>query len=54
MFLSALGGTDVFTYVDVGNVDGQDFKSRTGIQTLFEYQFGDRVRIFQNLLVVFG
>ena len=48
------GGTDVFTYVDVGNVDGQDFKSRTGIQTLFEYQFGDGVRIFQNLLVVFG
>ena len=48
------GGPDVLTYVDVGNVDGQDFKSRTGIQTLFEYQFGDGVRIFQNLLVVFG
>ena len=33
--------TDVLTYIDISDINGQDFESRTGIQTFAEHKFGD-------------
>ena len=44
-------GADVLTHIDIGDVDGKDFVSRTGVKTFLQYEFGDRIRIFQNFLV---
>ena len=33
--------TDVLTYIDISDINGQDFESRTGIQTFTKHKFGD-------------
>ena len=45
-------GADVAAYVDIGNVDGQDFKSRPGVEALAEDGLTDFVRILQDLRMV--
>ena len=40
-------GADVLTYVNIRNIDRQDFESRSCIQSLAKHEFGDRIRIFE-------
>ena len=42
-------GADITAYVDIGNINGQDFKGRSCIQPLAEDGLTDFVRIFQDL-----
>lgn len=44
-------GSDVFTDVDVGDVDGDDFVGSLCLQTLFEHCFGDVVGVFEDQFV---
>ena len=44
-------GTDVFAYVNIGDIDGEDFESRTRIQPLFQHRPGNEIGILQHLFV---
>ena len=46
--------SDVFTHIYIGNINRKDFKSRSGVQTLAQYKFGNAIGVFQHLLVGVG
>jgi hypothetical protein len=45
-------GTDITAYVDVGNIDGKNFKGCPGIKALTEDGLTDFIRIFQYLRMI--
>ena len=47
-------GADVFTDVDVGDIDRQDFEGGVGVEALGEHGFGDVVGVFEHVFVVVG
>jgi len=44
-------GADVFTDVDVGDVDREDLERRAGVQALLQDALGDRIGVLQDVLV---
>ena len=36
------------TYVNISNVNGQNFECCSGIQPLAQYQFGDRIDVYKR------
>jgi hypothetical protein len=43
--------SDVVGDIDIGNIDGENFKGGGGIDSFFENEAGDRIRVFKNALV---
>ena len=43
--------TDVLTYIDVGDIDTEDFECGTFVQALAKHEFGDAVGVLKHLLV---
>ena len=44
-------GADVVAHVDVGDVDGKDFKGGVAVETLGQHVLGDAVGIFEHLFI---
>ena len=42
---------DILTYINVGDIDTEDFESGTFVQSLAEHEFGDTIRVLKHLLV---
>lgn len=45
---------DVASDIDVGDINGQNFKGRARIQTFFQYGARNVVGVFQDVGVTFG
>ena len=48
------GSTDVLAYVDVGDVDGENFEGRTCVKPLAEHELRDGVGVLEHGLVAFA
>ncbi len=47
-------GADVVAHVDVGDVDREDLVGRAGVESLLQHALGDRVGLFEDLVVRVG